>query len=166
MTTQYDDLIQRAAKEHLPGYDWRLYKAQLWQESRLKPNARSPAGALGIAQFMPATWDEWAPKAGYPDADRTDPEASIMTGAAYMDYLINAWYWQRPLIDRHCLALASYNAGKGNLIKAQQKAGNPVLYSEIIKGLPEVTREHSRETTNYVQKILAFYNAQVLRGSI
>src|SRR5690606_20537269 len=57
---EYNELIRLAAQKYLPGYDWRLYKAQLWQESKLNPYATSPAGAKGIAQFMPATWAEWS----------------------------------------------------------------------------------------------------------
>jgi len=61
---QYDTHIQWALSLHFPTLDWRIYKALLWQESRFNAQAVSPVGAQGIAQFMPATWAEWAPKAG------------------------------------------------------------------------------------------------------
>lgn len=158
MITKYDTLIQKAVDAHLPGYDWRKLKAQYYQESRLNPKAVSPAGAGGIAQFMLATWKEKAPKAGYPDADRFDPEASIMVGAYYMAELIEQWRWKRPEVDRHCLAMASYNAGLGNILKAQKLADNATLYAHIIAKLPEVTGDHSKETKTYVKRILNYCN--------
>lgn len=159
MNTEYDTLIKQAVERHLPGYDWRMYKAQLYQESKLNPKAVSPAGAGGIAQFMQATWEDVAPRAGYADADRFDPEASIMVGAFYMAELIKKWKSPRPEIDRHCLAMASYNAGFGNVLKAQKKAGNPALFAEIITALPEVTgAKNSQETTTYVRRILNYCN--------
>lgn len=163
--SDYDELIRQAAEKHLPGYDWRLYKAQLWEESRLDPEALSPVGAKGIAQFMPETWDEWSPRAGYRGEHRTDPEASIMTGAMYLSYLISEWHWPRPLIDRHCLALASYNSGLGDILKAQRASGDKVLYAEIIEKLADVEPDHAPETLGYVRKILSSYNGLVI-GSL
>ena len=55
---KYDFQIYKAARTYLPNTDWRLYKAQLIQESALKPNATSHAGAKGLAQFMPGTWQD------------------------------------------------------------------------------------------------------------
>ena len=156
MITRYDPIIKSAVAKHLPGYDYRLFKAQLYQESKLDPEAISPAGAEGIGQFMPLTWDEWAPRAGFHGVDRRDPKASIFTAAMYMSYLIGEWSWPRPEIDRHCLALSSYNAGLGHILAAQRQAGNPSLYAEIIKKLPEVTGDHSKETIGYVKKILGY----------
>lgn len=49
----------------MPGVDWRLLKAQYYQESHLKPNAVSPVGAAGVAQFMPATWRQISRELGY-----------------------------------------------------------------------------------------------------
>lgn len=164
MDNHYDGLIKQAVEIHLPGYDWRLYKAQLWQESRLKPDAVSPVGAGGIAQIMPATWEEWSPRAGYPNADRFNPEASIMTGAAYMAYLLNEWNWPRPEVDRNCLALASYNSGLGDILKAQKASGDKSLYAEIIRELPAVEPEHAPETIGYVEKILGYCNTLITRA--
>ena len=162
MIGKYDSIIQAATYKHLPtGYDTRLLKAQLIQESQLDPYAKSSAGALGIAQFMPKTWSEWAPKAGYPNAARTDPEASIFTAAMYMAHLINGWYVDRPDADRYCLAMASYNAGFGNLLKAQKRVGGKSAYADIISGLPQVTGFNSLETINYVRKILDYCAGQV-----
>jgi len=154
MTRKYDPIIQAAAIKWLPQIDWRLYRSLLVIESQLNPKAVSPAGAGGIAQIMPDTFLEWAPKAGYPVSDRFDPEASIHTGACYLARLYNQWSSPRPQIDRICLAMASYNAGLGNVLKAQQAAKMLTGYKEIISALPTVTGERSKETMAYAPKIL------------
>ncbi len=53
---RYDSLFQFYAGQK--AIDWLLLKAQVKRESAFDPNARSPVGAVGLAQFMPATWDE------------------------------------------------------------------------------------------------------------
>ena len=75
-----------------------LLAAQLYEESHFNPFARSAAGALGIAQFMPAT------AAGYGLADPFDAERAIDAQAHLMRDLLRA-FASVPL------ALAAYNAG-------------------------------------------------------
>lgn len=162
MVRRYDEYIHASAKELLPEVDWRILKAQFWQESRFKADAVSPVGAQGVAQIMPGTWSQWAARAGMGDRDPFDAEASIHVGVRYMAYLYGQWSSPRPHVDRICLALASYNAGLGHLLTAQRRRGMHNLYAEIIKGLPEVTGPmNSRETIDYVQKILGFYAKEI-----
>jgi Transglycosylase SLT domain/D-alanyl-D-alanine carboxypeptidase len=75
-----------------------LLAAQLYEESHFNPFARSPAGALGVAQFMPAT------AARYGLADPFDAERAIDAQAHLMRDLLRA-FGSVPL------ALAAYNAG-------------------------------------------------------
>lgn len=82
---------------------------------------------------------------------------SIRAGAYYMARLARGWSSKRPVLDRWDLARASYNAGFGNLLKAQKAAGGAVLYADIIRALPQVTGHHSRETTTYVELIHKWY---------
>ena len=70
-----------------------------------------------------------------------------------MARLKRGWSSPRPAYDRHLLAMASYNAGFGNLLKAQRACGGGVLYAEIIACLPQITGHHSNETITYVQRI-------------
>lgn len=160
MHNNYDQLIRNGCREFLPEhYDWRILKAQLFQESRFQPDATSPAGAMGIAQIMPETWNDWA----LPNFSQNpyDAEASIMVGARYMGYQYKQWMWPRPEIDRVCLAMAGYNAGLGNILKAQKLSGNKLHYKDIIKFLPDVTGSHSAETIGYVKKILGFWCQEI-----
>lgn len=162
MEAAYDELIEAATRKHLPeNYDWRLWKAQLWAESRLDPNAMSSVGAAGIAQFMLPTWNEWAPKAGFPNSNRTDAEASIFTGAEYMAHLIDSWFWPRPDFDRYALAMSSYNCGMKNMLEAQSYQDDATLYAQIIQGLVNITGPKSAETIGYVIKILENYGNQI-----
>jgi membrane-bound lytic murein transglycosylase F len=133
--------------------DWRLWKAQLYQESLLNPDAVSPVGARGLAQFMPGTWAETCERLGWENVSPHLARFAIEAGAYYMVRLRNSWSSPRPEIDRWDLARASYNAGFGNLLKAQKIAGGAVLYADIIAALPEVTGYHSRETITYVERI-------------
>lgn len=164
MKTDYDQTIQDATRKFLPAdYDWRMLKAQLFQESRLKPKAVSPAGAQGLAQFMPRTWSEIAPQAGYPESTPWDETPAIMCAAYYMAQLLKKWYSPRPQMDRICLALASYNAGFGNLVASQAQLNGAVLYGDIIKPLHEITGQlNASETRVYVARVLEFYTDLVL----
>jgi len=76
-----------------------LLAAQLMAESNFNPFAVSPAGAEGIAQFIPST------AAAYGLADPFDPEAAIEAQAHLMSDLL------RQLGGSPQLALAAYNAG-------------------------------------------------------
>lgn len=163
MTTAYDELIKRAVDQHLPTHDWRLLKAQLLAESNLNPNAVSSADAKGIAQFMPKTWGQMVRELGYPRGSSSpfNPDLAIPAAAYYMSTLYGGWSAPRPQLDRYCLALASYNAGFGNIIKAQKVAGGVNAYRKIIAALPTVTGSKSAETIAYVKRILHYYNQLV-----
>jgi hypothetical protein len=95
---QYRDAILRSAARWnvSPG----LLAAQLMAESGFNPRAVSPAGALGIAQFMPATGPTYGLR------DPFDPIASIDAQAHLMSDLLRQFH-SVPL------ALAAYNAGSG-----------------------------------------------------
>jgi soluble lytic murein transglycosylase-like protein len=97
--SRYADAIARAASRwNVPA---ELLAAQLYAESNFNPFARSPAGALGIAQFMPAT------ARSYGLRDPFDPEAAIAAQAHLMHDLLARFGRSIPL------ALAGYNAGPG-----------------------------------------------------
>ena len=169
MITTYDHIIKNAVADNLPGFDWRLLKAQLYQESRLNPAARSPAGARGIAQFMPGTWNDMKKELRLPDdAQPEQPNLAIPAAAYYMRKLWDGWTAEREQADRYFLALTSYNAGMGNLLKAQKKASKAAGwqvndYKPLIPFLELVTgKDNARETVGYVQRIYKYYGELVL----
>lgn len=152
LSCNYDAQIKSAVKRFSAGRDPDLLKAQLWQESRFKVDAVSPVGAAGIAQFMPATWEEQTAKLGLAGSP-FDADLSILVAARYMQQQYSFWSSPRPEYDRENLALCNYNAGAGNCLKAQKLSGGEVLYPHIIQYLPDVTGHFSRETIEYVQHI-------------
>ena len=155
--TEFDDCIKAASDRHLQTLDWRLLKAQYWVESRLDPTAVSPAGAKGIAQFMPGTWDQVCGSLPHTHMDIFKPKPSIDAGAWYMAYLMRQWHLPRPSIDKHCLALASYNAGLALILQAQTHSDGKLDYARIIQQLPKVTGSHAQETINYAPRIWQTY---------
>jgi hypothetical protein len=95
---RYAPLIIRAAQRW--SVSAQLLAAQLYAESGFNPFARSPAGAEGIAQFMPGT------AAAIGLLDPFDPEAAIDAQGHLMRDLLGR-FGSVPL------ALAAYNAGPG-----------------------------------------------------
>lgn len=157
-TTQYDDLFHAARDTHFPEIDWRWLKAQAIAESGLDPTAESSAGAQGIAQFMPDTWAEQS-KLLYDKVQNVfDPVYAIPAQAFYMATLWHMWTAPRPDMDHVQLALASYNAGFGHILKAQQMAGGARDYDTIIVQLNRVTgMDNASQTINYVIRIRKIY---------
>jgi hypothetical protein len=153
-TSRYDAQIHASVDRWWPDYPhWLAWKGQLYQESRLDPNAVSPVGAKGLAQFMPGTWRGVARELRLPAGASPTQDIAIDAGAYYMAQLRRAWRSPRPGEDRHQLAQASYNAGLGNLLKAQTRCGGKARYAEIAACLPQVTGAASRETLGYVTAI-------------
>ncbi len=136
--------------------------AQAVQESRFDSKAVSPAGAVGIAQFMSPTakqvGEELKSKlALFKDGfDRENPIQSIWAQVYYMNKLFKTWDLGREDIERLKLALASYNAGTGNILKAQKVSGNKKFWEEIKLSLSSITGKNSKETIGYVDNIMAY----------
>lgn len=117
-----------------------LIAAQIAAESNWDENAGSHAGAQGISQFMPATWNGGAGMDGDGDgkADINNPHDAIYSQGNYMcaklkevDALLTA---QSVAGDRIELALAAYNAGTG----AVESAGGIPINGETEKYVPKI----------------------------
>ncbi|MBO1338037.1 bifunctional lytic transglycosylase/C40 family peptidase [Streptomyces sp. VRA16 Mangrove soil] len=116
-----------------PAINPALLAAQLYQESGFNPNAKSPAKAYGIAQFIEGTWAAHGVDGdGDGDRDIWDPRDAIPSAASYDCKL--ASYVKDVPGDVTKNMLASYNAGAYAVIK--------------YKGVPPY-----RETQNYVKTI-------------
>ena len=95
-----------------------LVAAQLQVESGWDPAAVSPAGAQGLAQFMPGTWPGYGrDENGDGTADPRDPPDAIMALARY-DCALSGQVASVPAGDKVGLMLAAYNAGPGAVLTA------------------------------------------------
>lgn len=164
-TTAYDDIIQAASARWLPEWDWRWWKAEIAAESLFDPKAVSPAGAEGLAQFMPPTWKQVCKALHYPiTASPFDPLLAIPAGAYYLARMRSAW-WMGPRSedDRRRLSQASYNAGLGTILKAQKKANNALDYARIVAQLDKVSGKRADETRGYVERIERYFEEMTRR---
>jgi hypothetical protein len=99
--TPYDDIIAAVSRAH--GVDPVLVQALIQVESNYRPRARSPKGAMGLMQLMPATAREYRVRNPF------EPRANIEAGIKHL----------KSLIDRFGVevGLAAYNAGEGAVRK-------------------------------------------------
>jgi len=110
-------------------------------ESGLNPKAVSRARAVGLWQFMSATGRHYGLHHDWYIDERMDPEKSTDAACRYLRDLYGMFHnWE--------LALASYNAGPGNVKKAIRRSGYKKDFWEIYKHLP-------RETRSYVPQFVA-----------
>jgi hypothetical protein len=130
----YDDLISEHARLHSVRTD--LVRAVVQVESGFKTYARSPKGALGLMQLMPATIQQFAVRNPF------NPVENVRAGVAYL----------RQLLDRYqnneTLALAAYNAGPaavdrhGQTVPPYRETQNYVLRINQMTGPPIQMRDN------------------------
>lgn len=129
-------------------HHWALAHGITRQESSFDRAATSPVGARGLMQLMPGTAREQAGKIGLPyDFGRltSDPAYNIMLGSSYFGRLLDEWGGQAAL------AIASYNAGAGNVRKWVRANGDPRGGTDIVTWIEAIPYS---ETRNYVQRVL------------
>jgi len=137
--------------------DYLLMAAQGYQESELNQNARSPVGAIGIMQIMPATGRLL--KVG--DIRKLEP--NIHAGVKYMRDVRNTYFEKEPMDDlnKALFTFASYNAGPGRIRGLRREAGKRGLNPNVWFGnVEQIASERiGRETVTYVANIFKYYVA-------
>ena len=158
-SNRFDPFFDAYAGQYLSDYDPRWLKAQCAAESgkQLDASALSPAGAGGVCQFMPGTWSDATRALSMIGTSRFNPRANIKAAAWLMRRYTAIWTSHRPPLAKLDLGKASYNAGPGNILKAQRESGGALLWGDISPYLHKVTGEHSRETITYVKRIDIYY---------
>jgi membrane-bound lytic murein transglycosylase MltF len=140
--------------------DWLLMAAQGYQESHLNQNARSPVGAIGVMQVMPATGKDLAV------GDITKAEPNIHAGIKYMRWMIENYYGDEPMtkLDKALFAFASYNAGAGRVSQLRREAAKRGLDPNVwFHNVEYVAAEKiGAETVTYVSNIYKYYIAYKL----
>ena len=127
---------------------WSLAHGITRQESSFDRSAISHAGARGMMQLMPGTAREQAGKMGVGyDGYRltTDPAYNVMLGTAYFQRMLNIWDGNVPL------AVASYNAGSGNVGKWVRRYGDPRGRQSVVRWIEQIPFS---ETKAYVQRVI------------
>lgn len=132
--TSVRQILRAASNEH--DIDYELLQALIAAESGFNSTAVSPKGAIGLMQLMPDTARRYgvhSDRHGALEHKLTDPKTNIRAGTRYLRDLINMFPGQLEL------ALASYNAGEGAVMRAGNKIPN------------------YKETQNYVKNVLGMY---------
>jgi membrane-bound lytic murein transglycosylase MltF len=139
------------------GFDPLMLAAQGFQESKLRQDARSQAGAIGVMQLMPDTGKELAV------GDIHQLEPNIHGGAKYMNRLMTRYFEDAKFSeqDRALFAFASYNAGPGTIARMRADAAkrglDPDKWFDNVEIV--VARRVGVETTTYVRNIYKYYVA-------
>lgn len=108
--------VIRKASQRCEQVPIEVFAAQIAAESSWDPNAVSPAGARGIAQFMPAVWEQYGIDAdGDGSADVWNPVDAIHSAAELN--CINRRLVRDASGNRLHNTLAAYNAGFGSVLK-------------------------------------------------
>ena len=119
--------------------------AVIRQESSFRPDARSPVGALGLMQIMPATGRQIAQELQDVTAmpNLLQPEINIRYGAYYLQQIL------QRLQNNPVLATAAYNAGPHKVAR-WLPSGDPLPADVWTETIPY------RETRAYVQRVMEY----------
>lgn len=156
---QYVAWIRQACER--VNIDWKICANQLFRESAhfnsdvISGKRLSPAGAVGIAQFMPATGREYGLKS---HADLSNPRKAINAFAEHMRDLVNEYNGDIKL------ALMAYNGGRGAVRFIQTNLGSEANGTRALMFLQDRFNERGRtspsayhvETRAYVGDITGF----------
>ena len=146
-----DDVLASASAS---GIDPAWVYAVIRQESAFRPDARSPAGALGLMQLLPSTGQQIAAELRESSDASTallQPALNIRYGARYLQRM------QAHMQDNPLLATAAYNAGP-NKVAQWLPIAAPIAADLWAETIPY------RETRAYVQRVmeyLAIYQRQL-----
>jgi soluble lytic murein transglycosylase-like protein len=143
---KYGEEIAEHAKER--GLDPNLVRALILQESYYNTAAKSRVGATGLMQLMPPTAKEHAARMRIPFAVSRleNPEVNVRIGTYHLRMLVNMFG------GNVYLAVASYNAGQGNVLKWRRAAPRKPI-DEFLESIP------FSETRNYVKRVTMLRSA-------
>lgn len=135
-----------------------LFQKLIQTESSFDTEAKSPRGAMGLGQLMPATAKELGLNL---KEDRSigsvlHPESNLDASARYLRKLFDKYTGEGISQDEAWnFAAGAYNAGMGNIGKAMEKVGKVEAWDQVAAVLPQVTGKYSSETIRYVNRLRA-----------
>ncbi len=150
-------LFQKVAKKY--NLDWLILLAQGYQESRLDQSAVSPGGAIGIMQILPSTAADH--NVDIPDIGTL--ENNLAAGSKYMRFIMNRYVSGEEIdpLNRHLIALASYNAGPVRISRLRKQAVERGLDpNKWFRNVEYMAAEKiGRKNVDYVLNIYLLYKA-------
>ena len=140
-------------------FDWLMLASFAFQESGFDQNARSPVGAIGVMQVMPATAADRA--VGIPNIE--DLESNVHAGTKYL-FVLRDHYFSDAAIDpteRMLFTMAGYNAGPNRVNRLRREAARRGLDPNVWFNNVElvVAAKVGSEPVAYVSNIYRYYIA-------
>lgn len=154
----YDEQIRAAAAKY--GVDPFLVKAVAWRESKFKRLSVGKAGEIGLMQVTLSAAKEWAEAHKRPPPSRKElfnATTNLEAGTWYLGRALQRW---RGKDDPVPFALAEYNAGRSNVLKWIEKAGESARAKEFIAHIGFAS------TKRYVQDVMAIQKKLERRGKL
>lgn len=150
-------------------FDWLMLAAQAFQESGLRQDRRSPAGAIGIMQIKPSTAAD--PNVGIDDITTVD--GNVHAGAKYMRFIADRYFSDEQFNDLNqwLFSLAAYNAGPAKINRYRREATengyDPNRWFDNVEII--AARRIGSETVTYVSNVFKYYvgyQMTIERGAI
>lgn len=142
----YREVIEKHASQY--GVDPLLVAAVIRTESKFRPDAVSPKGALGLMQIMPSTAAWIAPNIGVAELTEEmilDPDMNVRLGAWYLSSL------SQEFNGRLDVMVAAYNGGRGQVSRWLAEG----VWSGEYENRSDIPFP---ETRLFVQKVRSAYN--------
>lgn len=149
------DLFRKYGNQY--DFDWLMLASFAFQESGFDQDARSPVGAIGVMQVMPATAADR--KVGIEDIDEL--ENNIHAGTKYLSLLRSHYFSDEALepTEQMLFTMAGYNAGPNRINRlrrdAEARGLDPNVWFNNVELV--VAAKVGREPINYVNNIYRYY---------
>jgi membrane-bound lytic murein transglycosylase MltF len=155
--SEADEFFIKYADQY--GFDWLFVAALAYQESRIDQSLRSPSGAVGVMQMLPATAKD--PNVNIPDIN--DLESNIHAGVKYLRFIRDRYFEKEQMdeANKTLFTMVSYNAGPGRIAKLRSEAKKTEFDPNVWFRNVEViaARQIGGETVQYVSNIYKYYTA-------
>jgi membrane-bound lytic murein transglycosylase MltF len=138
-------------------FDWLMLAAQAFQESGLRQDRKSPAGAIGIMQIKPST----AADKNVGIDDVTTVDGNVHAGAKYMRFIADRYFSDEKFNDLNqwLFSLAAYNAGPAKINRYRREAADngydPNRWFDNVEIV--AARRIGSETVTYVSNVFKYY---------
>lgn len=150
-------------------FDWLMLAAQAFQESGLRQDRKSPAGAIGIMQIKPSTAGDQNVRVD----DITTVDGNVHAGAKYLRFIADRYFAEEEIngLNQWFFSLAAYNAGPAKINRYRREAAkngyDPNRWFDNVEII--AARRIGSETVTYVSNVFKYYvgyQMTIERGSI